>query len=127
MTMIKITGTIAAATKQQQPQPQQYAGLTGTGAIMKSAQIHKYTNTHTAEHTYTNNNNNNNLSSLKYLCPRDVTAHIRFSVIHYYLCEKLFIICFCMETGCENMNWLELAVDSVHTCIQMNSALHLSD
>ena len=111
---IKVT-TAAAATKQQQPK--QYAGLTGKGKIMKSAQIHKNTNTHTVKHTYTNNKNNNNLSSLKYLQPQDMTPHTRFSVIHYYLYEKLFIICYCMETGCENMSWLELAVDSIHACV----------
>lgn len=40
MMTIKVT-TAAAATKQQQPK--QYAGLTGTEKIMKSAQMHKYT------------------------------------------------------------------------------------
>jgi vancomycin permeability regulator SanA len=91
MMTIKITAAAAAITKQQQPK--QYAGLTGTGKIMKSAQIHKYTNTHIAMHTYKNNKNNNHLSSLKYLHPKDVTPHTRFSVIHYYLYEKLFIKC----------------------------------
>jgi len=117
---IKVTTAAAAATTTtttKQQQPKQRAGLFGSGKIMKSAQIHKYTNTHTAKHTYTNNKNNNHLSSLKYLHPKDVTPHTRFSVIHYYLYEKLFIICYCMETGCENMNWLELAVDSIHTCV----------
>ena len=114
MMTVKVTTAAAATTKQQQPK--QYAGLTGTGQIMKSVQIDKYTNTNTAKHTYTNNNNNN-LSRLKYLHPKDVTAHTRFSVIHYYLYERLFIICYCMETGCANMNWLELAVDSIHTCV----------
>jgi hypothetical protein len=127
MMAIKVTTAAAAATTKQQ-QPKQYAGLTGTGQIMKSARIHKYTNTHTAKHTYTNSNNSNShLSSLRYLHPKDMTPHTRFSVIHYYLYEKLFIICYCMETDCENMNWLELVVDSIHMCIHMNNALHLSD
>jgi hypothetical protein len=38
--------TTAAAGTTKQQQPKQYASLTGTGQIMKSAQIHKYTDTH---------------------------------------------------------------------------------
>lgn len=51
MPMMTIKVTAAATTKEQQPK--QHAGLTGTGKIMKSAQIHKYTNTHTQLSTLT--------------------------------------------------------------------------
>jgi hypothetical protein len=43
---IKVTTPAAATKQQQQQQPKQYAGLTGKRKIMKSAQIHKYTHTH---------------------------------------------------------------------------------
>ena len=89
MTVITVIVAVQQQQQQQQQkqqeQPQKCAGLTGTGPIMKLAQIHKYTNTHTVQHTYTYKHNNNLLLSLKYLCPRDVTAHIWFYVIYYYL------------------------------------------